>query len=53
MENLEHVLKALNACIGSQVRELKSKDDRITELWKELTQAEAEIERLKQTKKTK
>jgi hypothetical protein len=41
MENLEHVLGALNACIGTQRNRLKSQDDRIQELWDELRKAEA------------
>ena len=41
MENLEHVLGALNACIGTQKNRLKSQDDRIQELWSELRKAEA------------
>ena len=41
MENLEHVLGALNACIGTQRNRLKSQDDRIKELWDELRKAEA------------
>ncbi len=41
MENLEHVLLALNSVIGGQKRALKSKDDRIQELWDELRKAEA------------
>jgi len=53
MDQFEYVLKALNACIGQQVSQLKSKDDRIKELWKELREAEEEIERLKQSKKSK
>lgn len=53
MDQFEFILKALNACIGQQVSQLKSKDDRINELWKELREAEEEIARLKQTKKLK
>jgi hypothetical protein len=53
MEQFEFILKALNACIGQQSVQLKSKDDRIKELWKELREAEEEIERLKQPKKSK
>lgn len=48
MENLEHVLGALNACIGTQKNRLKSSDDRIQEQWTELRQAEKRIEELEE-----
>lgn len=48
MENLEHILGALNACIGSQKNRLESQASRIKELWNELNKAEKRIEELEE-----